>query len=75
VLTLELPDPSPVDAAIYDLGGRRVATLHSGPLPAGPQRLEWNGLDARGRRAPPGVYFARVRSGLAVKSTTIVRES
>jgi len=42
--------------ALHDVGGRRVATLHEGKLPAGTTRLEW---DATGAAAsmPPGVYL------------------
>lgn len=41
---------------IFSVSGRRVARLPVGYS----TRLEWNGRDDEGRRAPPGVYFARV---------------
>ena len=74
-LTLELPAPTAVEAAIYDLSGRRVAGLHSGSLPAGRHSLKWDGRGADGRALPAGVYFARVRSDFGTRSQTIVRES
>ncbi len=46
---------------IRDVGGRKVRDLSlarsgsTGLLPA-----TWDGIDAEGHRAPPGVYFARV---------------
>ncbi len=72
-LTLELPAPSAVEAAIYDLSGRRVAGLASGRLAAGRHVLEWDGRSSRGDRVPAGVYFARVSSGLETRTRTVVR--
>jgi hypothetical protein len=40
-------------AGVFDLAGRRVARLRG---PAG-SRLQWDGRDASGRRAPEGVYL------------------
>jgi len=74
-LTLELPAPTAVDVGIYDLSGRRVAQLHSGTLQTGRHPLRWSGDVDGGRAAPAGVYFARVRSGLGVRTQTIVRGS
>jgi flagellar hook assembly protein FlgD len=51
------------ELSIYDLGGRRVAVLHRGALPAGNHTFEWRGLDGSGHRLPPGIYLSRVRVG------------
>jgi hypothetical protein len=51
-----------VEAAVYDVTGRRVRTLVSGPLPAGRHRLEWEGTDSAGRPVASGVYFVRLRA-------------
>jgi len=32
----------------------------NGELPAGPQSLRWDGADARGQSASPGVYVVRL---------------
>jgi probable HAF family extracellular repeat protein len=47
---------------LYDVAGRRVRTLISGPQPAGARQLEWDGRDAGGGAAGAGVYFARFES-------------
>lgn len=60
MVAFSLPAAQPVEAAVYDLAGRRVRTLHQGPLGAGEQRLAWQGLDGAGKRAPAGVYLVRV---------------
>lgn len=49
--------------ALYDLAGRRVATLHDGPVAAGPHAAELAIDGARGRRPGNGVYLLRLEFG------------
>ena len=44
---------------IRDVTGRRVASLLDAWQPAGRSQVTWNGRDAAGRSAPPGLYFCR----------------
>jgi hypothetical protein len=55
-LGFDLPRPADAELAIFDLGGRRVATLASGRQDAGRHRLRW---DASGARVGAGIYFVR----------------
>jgi flagellar hook capping protein FlgD len=48
------------ETALFDLQGRRLTTLHRGPLPSGPTRLTWNGRADDGRALPTGLYLLRV---------------
>ncbi len=68
--TLRLEQAGPVRVAAYDPGGRRVAVLHDGPLPAGTHRLAF---DARGLAS--GAYFVRATgpAGDATQRVTIAR--
>jgi subtilisin-like proprotein convertase family protein len=59
----ELPRPQVVDLAVYDLVGRRVATLTSGQLPAGRHEAVWRGCDDGGRTVASGVYVCRLVAG------------
>jgi len=52
-----------VKAAVYDVSGRRVATLADRLFRAGPHTLRWDGRDSRLRQCSSGVYFARVSAG------------
>lgn len=52
----------PVSLAIYDLAGRRVREMVSGPVPAGWHSVRWNGLNDDGRPVAAGVYFTRLES-------------
>ena len=54
-LALTLDAPQALRAEVFDARGRRVATLHDGPLAAGAHALVW---DAAG--AAPGLYLVRV---------------
>jgi len=45
---------------VFDLSGRRVASIGATPF-AGGTLWAWDGRDASGRRLGPGVLFARVR--------------
>ena len=51
-----------VEVAVYDLLGRKIASLLSGNQAAGQYTLEWNGRDANGVGVPTGMYFLRMSS-------------
>jgi predicted dienelactone hydrolase len=63
VLRFELTAPRPVTLAVYDLRGRRLATLVHGPREAGRHAVTWDGRDAAGRPAAAGTYLYRLRAG------------
>lgn len=63
----DLPSDGRASVAIYDVTGRRVATLLDGWQSAGHRELEWNAAGA-----PTGVYFARVTSATASASARVV---
>ena len=65
-IRLSLDRDDVADLSVFDLGGRRIATLHRGPLPAGAHSFDWRGRDDNGRRVPPGVYVGLLRvAGIA----------
>ena len=54
-ITFTLPSSAEnVDLAVFDVSGRRIATLARGDLKAGPQSARWDGA------AAPGLYFVRL---------------
>jgi len=73
-MTLDLTRDANAEVSIYDVIGRRVSTIASGPLAAGRHLLAWDGRDARGARAPRGVYFARAASDGAILTRRVVLE-
>jgi hypothetical protein len=67
-----LPTSGFVRLGIFDVLGRRVATLVEGVQPAGWNSAVWSGLDTRGNSAPAGVYFALIEHGAALRAQKIV---
>ena len=61
-LTATLPAGA-ATVAVYDVLGRRVATLLDGVVPAGARELRWDARDASGAPAAPGVYLVRADAG------------
>jgi hypothetical protein len=73
-LQLELPVRAMVTAEVVDVSGRRVAILLDGAsFTAGAHRVTWDGRDAAGRHAAPGVYMMRVSAGSASTMSRIIR--
>jgi photosystem II stability/assembly factor-like uncharacterized protein len=54
------PAGSPVTLGVFDVAGRLVRTLYRGSAEAGLECVVWDGSDANGRRAAPGMYFVRL---------------
>jgi hypothetical protein len=61
------------EAALYDLAGRRVRTLHRGPLARGLTTVNWDGRDDRGESVPAGVFLLRFGAGTHAAIARIVR--
>jgi len=61
-LSFTLDRDQQAELAVYDVSGRKVRTLLSGPCSAGRTDIEWNGCGEGGRSLASGVYFARLTS-------------
>lgn len=62
-LAIHLATASRVEVAVFDLTGRRVATLASGDQAAGDLALNWSLNERDGRRVPAGIYLIRAEAG------------
>jgi hypothetical protein len=60
--SLDLDQASDVEVAIFDVTGRRVATVFRGRLSQGTREFQWNGRTEAGAPASSGIYFSRVTS-------------
>lgn len=65
--------PVPAEAAIYDLSGRLVRTVHNGPIARGLTTVTWDGRGPGGERVPAGVYVLRFSAGGGSAVARIVR--
>jgi hypothetical protein len=58
-----LPDSRDVELEVYNVAGRLVKVVASGPYDAGPHEETWDGTDAGGNRVANGIYFVRLAAG------------
>jgi hypothetical protein len=59
-----LPRSGPVSLVVFDVSGRRAATLMSeSSLEAGWHELTWNGKNDNGVRLSSGIYLCRLKAG------------
>jgi Kre9/KNH-like N-terminal Ig-like domain len=64
-----LPAPGKAELDVFDVSGRKVATLPSGFYPAGYHEVEWSPTPGS---CGSGIYFLRVRFGQEETTTKIV---
>lgn len=67
------PSREPARIDLFDAAGRRIRSLSATPDQAGAMSLAWDGNDENGRRAAPGIYYARARTGASTAETRLVR--
>jgi photosystem II stability/assembly factor-like uncharacterized protein len=65
-ISLTLVEAADVEVAVYDVLGRRVRTLHTGPLASGVRVFSFNAADL-----PAGAYFTRAESRVFVLNAPI----
>ena len=61
-----------VKLEVFNVAGRRVASVESGPFAAGWHELAFNGRDEAGRLLPSGMYFYRLDTGGETRSSRMV---
>jgi hypothetical protein len=66
-VSFSLPEAGDVEIAVYDLAGRRVATLEDGARSAGSHSVTWNASGLR-----QGMYFYRLRAGSATVTKRVM---
>jgi aminopeptidase N len=69
-ITIRLPGRTHASVQVFDMLGRRLATLSEGVHEPGAQPLRWEGRDDAGRPVASGVYFVRLETG----TTTVTRQ-
>ena len=67
-----LPAASVIDIAVFDVAGRRVATLVAGPRPAGRGSTVWQGRDDGGKPVASGIYVCRMAANGDVRTMKMV---
>lgn len=72
-LRFGLSRPGPASVGVFDLAGRRVATLASGMMAEGPHVVRWDHRDLSGRMAPVGMYLIRLEAEGRVLTQRAIR--
>ena len=72
-LQFALPRAGQAVLTVYDVAGRRVATLVDAMLPAGAHGVVWDGRARSGASAPTGVYWVRLQWNDQVRGLRLVR--
>lgn len=62
-IKLAVPRVSEGSVRVYDVQGKEVRTLAAGRFEPGERTIEWDGRDASGDIAAPGLYFVAARVG------------
>ena len=60
LLEFDLGEAMPVELAVYDVRGRRVALLAGGNLEAGSHAISWVPGSDGSPKVPSGLYFVRL---------------
>lgn len=61
-IALYLKSASVGELRVYDVRGRLVTELYSGPLAQGPNNFTWKGIDSAGRAVSSGAYWVQART-------------
>jgi hypothetical protein len=74
-ITFSLGGKTEIELAVFDVQGRLVRVLASGPQEPGAHRVTWDGRDASGRELGSGVYFYRLKGaeGSQARKMLLVR--
>jgi photosystem II stability/assembly factor-like uncharacterized protein len=67
-VSYSLSRPGSVTLSVYDIAGRLVRTLESGPREAGDHEARWDGTNESGTQVASGTYFLRLESGGEVRA-------
>ncbi len=71
-IRFSLAAPGRASLRVYDLAGRRMATLLDGLAAAGAQSIDWNGRDDAGRQLASGVYLLRFKAAGTSEESKLV---
>ncbi len=62
-MAFNLPTAARTKISVYNVAGRKIATVVDREFPAGRHSVEWNGTDSAGGHVPAGIYFYRLEAG------------
>ncbi len=72
-ISFTLNAPSDVEMSIYNIMGKKVASVEYNRYPAGDHTITWNGASDSGSIIEPGMYILRMRAGKDVTSLKMLK--
>jgi len=73
-IELSLDRVENVSLSVYDITGRRVATLMAGQKGAGSHSVIWNGTDSAGDELPGGMYLLRLETDSQLATSRMIKQ-
>ncbi len=67
-----LPAPTTITIELFDAAGSLVRRIEEGQRPAGAYTVRWDRIDESGDELPAGIYFARMVTGVGMKTGRVV---
>ncbi len=67
-----IASPDNVSLSIFDISGRRVASLRNAYHAAGQFSIEWDGRDSFGKALASGTYFVQMQTSTRVSNTKLL---
>ncbi|MFH2140840.1 MAG: T9SS type A sorting domain-containing protein [Bacteroidota bacterium] len=61
-IEFELTRKSNVELTVYDILGRKVASLINQAMPVGSHKIKWDGRNQNGDNVASGIYFYKIRT-------------
>lgn len=73
MIAFGMPERAHVELSVFDVAGRRIATLVDEELGPGRHQYRWDGRDRDGGSVRPGIYLCRLRAGDHHETRRMVR--
>lgn len=62
----------PIKIEVFNLRGQRIYILHNGSMEAGYHKLQWKGVDEKGRAVASGIYFCRLTGATTTQNMKLM---
>jgi len=72
-ISFSLNAASEVEVTVYDIMGKKIASVEYNRYPAGDHTITWNGTSDSGSIIEPGLYILRMRAGQEVSSLKMLK--
>jgi len=72
IIPFTIIQPDHVTIDVFDVRGKRVASLADAFMQAGNHAITWNGVDQSGRKVPGGIYIYTMRTTNKIQSRRMV---